>query len=139
MGFSFSSVKNKLTDKGKCKKPKVTKKNRFLRDRGVRFFIILSPILNLIAWFLAIVKLAPLPEPVILHYNSYFGVDLEGSGEKTLFLPGAGLFVLILNFFLSFVFKKKDILITKIILATSFLFNAIIIIALLALISVNKF
>jgi len=138
MGFSFSSVKNKLTDKGKCKKPKVTKKNRFLRDRGVRFFIILSPILNLIAWFLAIVKLAPLPEPVILHYNSYFGVDLEGSGEKTLFLPGAGLFVLILNF-LKLCFKKKDILITKIILATSFLFNAIIIIALLALISVNKF
>ncbi len=139
MKFSLLNLKERLSNKKNQQKKEPAKKNKFLEDGSIRFFVILAPILNLLAWLLVFIKLIPLPEPIILHYNAYFGVDLEGSGKEVLFLPAAGLFIFILNLFLGILFLKKDILITKIIFIASFFFNLILIIALAALISVNEF
>jgi|AntAceMinimDraft_8_1070364.scaffolds.fasta_scaffold26718_1 hypothetical protein len=138
MVFIFSNFKKKFSKIKLQNKPKSIKKGNFFNNRANRFFIVIGAVLNLVAWLLVFVKLMSFPEPIILHYNAYFGMDLVGSGKEALLLPIAGLIILILNCSLGFIFRKKDVLIVKIVLATSFLFNLVIDIALIALISVNQ-
>ncbi|MEA3273274.1 MAG: hypothetical protein U9Q72_01610 [Patescibacteria group bacterium] len=138
MVVNFSNFKKSFSKLKLQGKSKLIKKENFLTNRANRFFVVLGIVFNLVAWLLVSVKLMSFPEPIILHYNAYFGIDLVGSGKEALLLPIAGLIVLILNYSLGVIFKGKDVLIVKIVLATSFLFNLIIDIALMALISVNQ-
>ncbi len=47
-------------------------------------------------------------EQIFLHYNMLFGVDAIGEWWKVLYLPVAGLFVLILNLALGWILYQKN-------------------------------
>lgn len=63
--------------------------------------LILGLVLNLALWLLIYFEIEPQQEPVILHYNIYFGVDLIGDWYKIYALPLFGLVVFLLNFTLA--------------------------------------
>ncbi len=47
-----------------------------------------------------------------LHYSIYFGTDFIGSKSKLFILPGAAGIFLLVDFSLAYIFKKKDPLIS---------------------------
>ena len=107
-------------------------------DPWNRLAIILAAVANLIAWLLVLVLIKELPEPVILHYNSYFGIDREGAFVEALLIPVSGLLIFLTNLGLSFFFYKRKPALLKILLGISLICNLFINIALAALIFVNQ-
>ena len=133
----LSNISNYASEqRGKVRK--IIKKGNFLRDGASRFFLVTASVANVVCWLLAFSKIRGLPEPVILHYNAYFGIDVNGSSAMVFLLPGAGLLVLIVNLVLGAYFAKKDLIITRVIVATSLLFNLLVNLAMAALIFVNN-
>jgi hypothetical protein len=68
----------------------------------------------------------------ILHFTVDFGIDLVGDASKLFMIPILGLFVSVLNFLLLFVFlKNKNFkLIAHLLLATAFMVNVFLSLAL---------
>ncbi|NQT49089.1 hypothetical protein HQ571_00160 [Candidatus Kuenenbacteria bacterium] len=78
---------------------------------------VIALVINLLIWALIYFKFYPavynLPEEqsfIPLHYNIYLGVDLFGRWQNVFILPGAGLFIFILNTILALIaYNKKEI------------------------------
>ncbi|MFC1598302.1 hypothetical protein ACFL2M_02085 [Patescibacteria group bacterium] len=68
-------------------------------------------LLNAAAWGLIFWKLPETADTVLLHYNIYFGVDLAGSWQELLWMPGSGLAVLLINVIVMLLSKHLDRLI----------------------------
>lgn len=92
----------------------------------------LGLLINILIWALIYLKLQPVvqtlaeePAFIPLHYNIYLGVDLFGNWHRILWLPGVGLFILLLNGLLAFrLFNRKKIL--SYFLAVSAVFSQIL-------------
>ncbi|MBD3300548.1 MAG: hypothetical protein GF347_04300 [Candidatus Moranbacteria bacterium] len=113
-------------------------RENFFKDSYVRFYLIASLILNFIIWLFIFAKSSSLINPVILKYNAYFGVILEGEKKNIYALPLLGFFVILLNGSLASSLEKRYLAGSKILLATSLIFNIILLIAVIALMLVNK-
>lgn len=133
----FSKVLHYFSGQGESSEIK-GEKGKFLKDGASRFFLVLASSSNVVSWLLVISKIQSLPEPVILHYNAYFGIDMTGQSEMVFLLPAAGLLVGFINFILGAYFGGKEVVIARTITATSLLFNLLINLAIAALIFVNK-
>ncbi|MBU2025758.1 MAG: hypothetical protein ABIC19_02485 [Patescibacteria group bacterium] len=107
-------------------------------DNIIRFFAMMSVVINIIAWLLAVTTLMRQPSPIVLHYNAYFGVDIDGDRKWSLLLPGTGLIILTINYALALYFFKKSKLAARIFVGTAFLFNLIINLGIVTLIFVNR-
>lgn len=58
-----------------------------------------------------IYKVRPQAEPLLLHYNIYYGIDLIGEWWRMYFIPAVGAGIIIFNFFLAwFIYVKERIL-----------------------------
>ena len=125
-------------NKGNKKTDLVSKKPDFLSDGMNRFFLVLGIVSNIVSWLLVVSKMLDLPEPIILHYNAYFGIDMPGPKELAFLYPAAGVVIIILNFLLGMHLSKKDMIAARLIAATSLLFNLLVNTALAALIYVNR-
>jgi hypothetical protein len=102
-----------------------------------RFLFFGSALINLSAFFLVLGKLMILPEPIILKYNAFLGVSLEGDKREALVLPFLGLAVFLIDWFLVLSLGKDNKIALRILLSNSFLFNLIILIAVFSLVLVN--
>ena len=71
------------------------------RDKAVLLNFWLNALLQLLAWFGALLLARPASQPLILHYNIYFGVDFLGPWVWLLVFPVSGLFIFFLNFTLA--------------------------------------
>ena len=72
-----------------------------------------SIILNVILWGALYFKLQPLSYlsdsgQIALHYNIYFGIDKVGSWYYVLAIPLLGLFIIIFNNILGYIFYLQD-------------------------------
>jgi len=84
-------------------------------DRSTRTLIILSFILNALAWALLLVRLWPLISAgriIALHYSVYIGVDNVDYAWQSLLTPIFGLATFIANVVLSRVAYTRDRMIT---------------------------
>lgn len=70
---------------------------QFLRRPFVWSTVGLAALVNLATWTLLLVSLSRLNGNIVLHYTTYFGVDLVGSWERSLLLPAFGLLLLAFN------------------------------------------
>jgi hypothetical protein len=82
-------------------------KQEFFKNKIVLWMAIASLVLNLANWIILGIFIKPVDYSIILHYNVYFGVDMTGSWKSVFFLPGIGLLLFLVNFFLAFYFYKK--------------------------------
>lgn len=86
----------------------------FLPDRKNRILFFVSLGLNIASWVIALWAAMPYygkQDFLALHKTVYFGIDRIGPWYDILFLPGLGLFFIIINFFISqYLWKKEEIL-----------------------------
>ncbi|OGL59205.1 hypothetical protein A3H10_01195 [Candidatus Uhrbacteria bacterium RIFCSPLOWO2_12_FULL_46_10] len=82
----------------------------YFKDTWTRATLIPALILCLLAVGL-IVFIMPREENLVLHYNIYFGIDLLGNWYEVLFIPLAGLILVILNAVVgSFVWRRDRVI-----------------------------
>jgi len=80
----------------------------FFKDKFIIIFFIITIIINFTLWVILSQKIKPNPEPIPLHYNIYFGIDLIGLWYKIYFIPGAGFLIIFINLLLSSIIYKRE-------------------------------
>lgn len=93
--------------------------------------------LNILSWGLVIWRILPSTDQVILHYTIYFGTDWLGSAWKILYLPAAGLLLLITNFVVGYYFWENNKLVSFTLNYLSVFFNLLLLLASVLLVLVN--
>lgn len=93
--------------------------NFFFRDKLIIICLVITFVTNLIIWLVLYYKIKPNPEPIPLHYNIYFGIDLIGQWYKIYFIPGFGFLIFFINLLLSsIIYKREKIISYFLVLAT---------------------
>lgn len=100
--------------------------------------VLSSLFFNIIIWILLGLFIGRSEFPVPLHYNIYFGIDLTGPYRNIFNLPSIGLFVIIINFILSFWFYLKDRMISYILLLVSLAVQVFVLIGAITIIFINQ-
>ena len=77
-------------------------------------FFSIAGALNIATWVWIVWNIRPQTEPVFLHYNILYGVDLIGSWYKVFYLPLLGLGIFLFNSFFGWFFFHKDPFIAQI-------------------------
>jgi hypothetical protein len=82
----------------------------FIREKNIVVNFFLNLILFIGHVFFLLVKIDNSMSYVPLHYNIYFGIDYFGNWQKLFLIPLAGIFIFIINVFLSLLIidKKRD-------------------------------
>ncbi len=105
-----------------------------------KFYLILNILLQGVAWWQAFsVKSRLTGDLLILHYNVDFGVDLIGPPAQIFYFPLAGLLVLLLNLILTTILchRREARPLTHLLLGSSLIFSAFLILALFAIDLIN--
>lgn len=79
----------------------------YYKDSHIFAGLGVSLFLNIAIWSLLAWRIFPLQEQVVIHYNVYFGIDQFGPAWHASILPGLGLLIIIINFFIGWVLWKK--------------------------------
>lgn len=79
----------------------------------------------------------PQTEPIILHYNIFFGIDLIGPWFKIYLIPLFGLICFFINFALSAIIYKRSKILSYLLIHASSLIQIFILLAVIFLIFQN--
>lgn len=109
----------------------------YLKDRWISMpFVMAVAFLIFTIWHTAL-KVQPTSEPVFLHYNIIFGVDLIGEWWKLWFIPLSGLVIFVLNYGLSYFLYNKDKFLSRFLSIITALLEALIISGSILIIGIN--
>lgn len=107
------------------------------KDRYFLVNFLISIFLNLTAWLFLYLNFKPQTEPVILHYNIYFGIDLIGAWYKIFFIPLFGLVCFFINFALSVIIYTRAKILSYFLIHTSSLIQILMLLTVVFLIFQN--
>ena len=93
--------REKNTEKGLISNLKSFFVQEYFKNGIVLWLLISSLAANIANWIIIKVLIQPVDFPIILHYNVYFGVDLRGNYLQVFEIPLIGLFLFLINNFLS--------------------------------------
>jgi len=99
----------------------------------IRIYLAILFILNLFSWGITCLFFTKVSQNlIVLHYNVDFGVDLIGEVKNIFIIPALGLFVIIFNLIISYVFLENKYFrfITHLLLAGATLVNLLLLLAL---------
>lgn len=110
----------------------------YFQSRIVCWLLFFSAFINLVDWLALQFFLRSGENPIILHYNVYFGVDWRGLPKEAFFLPLIGLILLAIDFFLAFYFyARKERIAAYIILMTALMAQLSLLISIISVIIIN--
>ncbi len=112
---------------------------KYLRNKVILSLIITDFILLLLGWGFLIWQIKPQAEPLLLHYNIYFGIDAIGSWYQIFYLPGSATVFFLLNLVLSSIISRKDMVLSYLPLIASLLAELIISVAAVLIILLNRY
>ncbi len=134
----FSEKHAPIEKRGFFKKIKDFFKKEYFENIFVLWLLGIGLFINIANWIVLVVFIKPVDFPIILHYNVYFGVDMIGDWKRVFLLPLIGLFLYILNSFLSlFFYEKKERIAGHILLIANIIIQINLIIATASLILIN--
>ncbi len=89
----------------------------FREDIWFKINLVISVLINVTLWGALYFKLYPFSyltetNQIALHYNVYFGIDSVGPWYLALIIPLLGLFIIILNNLLAYIFYLQEKLIS---------------------------
>ena len=102
-----------------------------------RIMLVSGFLIHFMIWLWLVWYIRPQEEAIFLHYNILFGVDLVGSWVRIFSLPLFGLFILVTNAVVGWVFFSKDPFISYIANAISVLIQVFLFIAAALLVFLN--
>ena|SRR3989344_8711514 len=88
-------------------------------------------------FFAAYFSLAPIAEPLILHWSEYTGIDRIGSVFDLALVAATGLVLWLVNLAFALALEKRDRLLGKIVALGTLFMAALLFLAFVAIISVN--
>lgn len=115
----------------------IFRRHYFFKDKFILISLVLSLSLNLLIWVLLYLKIPRNMESVILHYNIYFSIDLIGEWYRVFILPTAGLVILFINSFLSYIIYKQSRLAAYLLAGSILALHFFLLTASLAIIFIN--
>lgn len=80
----------------------------YASKKPVLILLISAAAVNLGIWLEIFLNIRPQEDPIFLHYNILFGVDLFGPWWRVLSLPAGGLIILALNTGIGWMLFHKD-------------------------------
>ncbi len=113
------------------------RRHYFFKDKFILISLILVFFLNLLIWVLLFIKIPHSTEPVVLHYNIYFSIDLIGDWRRVFTVPLTGLIILLINSFLSYIIYQKSRLVAYFLTGASLVLHFFLLIASAAIIFIN--
>lgn len=91
----------------------VVSRKRFFSNKYSLTLLIIALLINLASWLYIFLYIKPQSEPIFLHYNIYYGVDLIGNWYQIyLYIPFIALVVYFINAFISYILYRRDIKLT---------------------------
>lgn len=107
------------------------------RDRLISISLIISIVLNFLAWVAVPIMFWQAKEFVVLQYNIYFGISSLGPWLMLLLLPAFGLLVIAVNYSLSFYWYLKEKVLSMFLASSALSLQLIIAVALGLIIYMN--
>ena len=101
----------------------------FLKNQKLIIGLGLSVIINAFIWLWFIFIFRNMNDLIPLHYTIYFGIDLIGEKVKIFILPQVGLFIIIVNNFLSLLLYHKEKLVSYFLTYSALLCNFFLLLA----------
>ncbi|MFA6909244.1 MAG: hypothetical protein WC289_05195 [Patescibacteria group bacterium] len=107
---------------------------KLFRDPAILVCLGISLCALIVQGILLALRLHPTADPVPLHYNIYFGIDLIGAWWHIFLFPGIGLLILLLNSTLLFL-VTLDKMQTILLMASAALTNVLLTVSLILLLT----
>lgn len=101
----------------------------FLRNKNIILILVIGLTVNLLNLIYLFLKVKPSVEPIPLHYNIYFGIDLIGPWYKVFINPAVGLIIYFINTIISFIIYKRAKLMTYLLTSLNIFVSLILIAA----------
>lgn len=92
---------------------------------------------NLGSWIWLVTQIEPQSEPIFLHYNVLFGVDLIGPWHKIFLFPLLGIAILIVNAIVAWLLFQRDRFFLYILNSAAFICQIILFIVATLLVFLN--
>jgi hypothetical protein len=112
--------------------------SRLARDRYFSVAIGLSFLILIIASAIFYVRVEPTDKPLILHFDSYRGIDFLGSRAQVFGIILSVFVLLLINFFLARLLYDRERLLSYIFVFASLLLSILILMAVSVIISANN-
>ncbi|HYE59996.1 MAG TPA: hypothetical protein VEA18_02320 [Candidatus Kapabacteria bacterium] len=109
----------------------------YLRHRPHLILLSIAALFHLSIWVVILGYVRPQDDPIFLHYNILFGVDLLGVWWKVYYVPLGGLAILLTNALIGWLLFQKDKFISYLLLGGAMVCQVFILIAAILLILLN--
>ena len=114
----------------------------YREDLAVKINFLASIFINIVTWFILWYKLhgfaySTESGQIYLHYNIYFGIDNIGDWSQVFIIPILGLFVIIFNNILAYIFYLQEKLISQLLIYCQTFFQITLLAAAIFLILLN--
>lgn len=88
-------------------------------------------------WLSLFWQIKPRTEPVYLHYNIYFGIDMIGSYQQLYYMPLSALGIFLFNLLLAILFYNREKAISFFLLSIGIIAQIVIFVATILIILLN--
>lgn len=102
------------------------------------FLIAVAALMNIATWSVLLWKIPYSAEPILLHYNVYFGIDLTGPWAQMFWIPGSGLLIGAIHTSLVVFMPLQNRIIGWILLVMSVIIQAMALLASLLVVLLNS-
>lgn len=110
----------------------------YFQSHIVRWLLIFIAVANLVDWAALKIFIQPVDLPIIIHYNVYFGVDMLGDWKNLFLMPAIGLFLFLVNLFLSIYFyQRKERIASYLLLIATLMIQLSLLVASVSVIIIN--
>jgi vacuolar-type H+-ATPase subunit I/STV1 len=100
-------------------------------EKILLLFFLVGLLLNTFIWIFLFLSVKSRSEPIPLHYNIYFGIDLIGKIYKLFFLPFFGLLVIFINYVVSSIVYKREKILSYFLMSITVFTQAILVLAMI--------
>lgn len=111
------------------KEKSIVSKEKFFRNRVILFGLFSGLIINIGVWLYLALKVKSQSDPIFLHYNIYFGVDLIGEWYQIFIMPLTGLIIYFINLYFSYIIYRREKIISYSIISLTAVIQLIILLA----------
>ena len=108
-----------------------------MRDKFIIFPFVTSLAILIAGFLIAYSNLAEIQNLLIIHFDSFRGIDFLGDKNDVFGILGMGVVVLIINSFLANAFYWKERFLSYLLSFSTAVFSLLLLIAVLAIISIN--
>ena len=110
-------------------KKKLSPTESLLSDRSSQILLVVGLLFNISAWIYLLINIKPQTDPIFLHYNIYFGVDLIGDWYRIYQIPLIGIIIYFVNLYLSYILYKKGKVISRFLIGVTVFIQVIVLIS----------